>query len=46
MLAVERLSGADRAWLMMDRPTNRMTIVSLVIYSRPFPVGDLRALVE
>lgn len=46
MLAVERLSGADRAWLMMDRPTNRMTIVGLVIYSRPLPIGDLRALVE
>ena len=46
MLAVERLSGADRAWLMMDRPTNRMTIVSLVIYSRPLPLAGLRALVE
>jgi diacylglycerol O-acyltransferase len=46
MLAVERLSGADRAWLMMDRPTNRMTIVSLIIYSSPLGIGDLRALVE
>jgi diacylglycerol O-acyltransferase / wax synthase len=46
MVAVERLSGADRAWLMMDRATNRMTIVGLVIYSRPFAIGDLRTLVE
>lgn len=46
MLASERLSGADRAWLMMDRPTNRMTIVGLVIYSSPLGIADLRALVE
>jgi WS/DGAT/MGAT family acyltransferase len=46
MLAVERLSGADRAWLMMERPTNRMTIVGLVIYSSPLGIADLRALVE
>ncbi len=46
MLAVERLSGADRAWLMMDRPTNRMTIVGLIIYSRTLSLAALRALVE
>ena len=46
MLAVERLSGADRAWLMMDRPTNRMTIVGLIIYSSPLAIAALRALVE
>jgi len=45
MLAAERLSGADRAWLMMDRPTNRMTIVSLIICSSPLAIADLRALV-
>ncbi len=46
MMEMERLSGADRAWLMMDRPTNRMTIVSLVIYSRPLSIDALRTLVE
>ena len=46
MVALERLSGADRAWLMMDRPTNRMTIVGLVTYSRTLGIAALRALVE
>jgi len=31
MLAVERLSGVDRAWLLMDRPSNRMTVVGLIL---------------
>ena len=35
MIAGERLSGVDRSWLLMDRPTNLMTIVSLIILSSP-----------
>ncbi len=31
MSAPERLSGVDRAWLLMDRPTNPMTILGLII---------------
>ena len=31
MNAPERLSGVDRAWLLMERPTNPMTILGLII---------------
>jgi WS/DGAT/MGAT family acyltransferase len=45
MLALERLSGADRAWLLMDRPTNPMTIVSLIVLAGTLDCERLRALV-
>jgi diacylglycerol O-acyltransferase len=31
MSTVERLSGADRAWLLMERPTNLMVVVGLIV---------------
>jgi diacylglycerol O-acyltransferase / wax synthase len=31
MNTVERLSGADRAWLLMERPTNLMAVVGLIL---------------
>jgi len=31
MSSVERLSGADRAWLLMERPTNLMVVVGLIV---------------
>jgi diacylglycerol O-acyltransferase / wax synthase len=39
------LSGADRAWLLMDRPTNPMVIVGLMVLARPVRLGALRALI-
>jgi len=41
----EWLSGADRAWLLMDRPTNLMMIVGLIVLERPFERARLRNLV-
>jgi len=41
----ERLSGVDRAWLLMDRPTNLMTIVSLIILGGALDRARWRALV-
>ena len=46
MTNAERLSGADRAWLLMDRPTNPMTIVALLVLERPLERRRLRALLE
>jgi WS/DGAT/MGAT family acyltransferase len=45
MLTTERLSAVDRAWLLMDRPTNPMTIVALVVLASPIDRGSLRALI-
>lgn len=39
------LSGADRAWLLMDRPTNPMVIVGLLVLATPLSLGALRALI-
>jgi diacylglycerol O-acyltransferase / wax synthase len=46
MSTVERLSGADRAWLLMDRPTNLMVVIGLIILQAPLERARLRALVE
>lgn len=46
MNAVERLSGVDRAWLLMDRPTNPMMIVGLMVLEEPLAIADLRALIS
>jgi diacylglycerol O-acyltransferase / wax synthase len=35
MSSAERLSGADRAWLLMDRPTNLMVVVGLIVLETP-----------
>jgi WS/DGAT/MGAT family acyltransferase len=45
MLSAERLSAVDRAWLLMDRPTNPLTIVGLVILASPIDRASLRTLV-
>jgi len=45
MLTAERLSAVDRAWLLMDRPTNPLTIVALVILASPINRAALRALI-
>jgi len=45
-LAVSQtLSGADRAWLLMDRPTNPMLIVGLLVLATPLRLAALRALI-
>ena len=46
MDAAERLSGVDRAWLLMDRPANPMTIVGLLLLQRPLAIKALRALIN
>lgn len=43
--AGERLSGVDRAWLRMDRATNPMVVVALVVFDAPLPLRRLRELV-
>jgi len=45
MSTVERLSGADRAWLLMERPTNLMMIVALIVLERRLTRARLRALI-
>ncbi|HEY6923805.1 MAG TPA: wax ester/triacylglycerol synthase family O-acyltransferase [Steroidobacteraceae bacterium] len=45
MLTAERLSAVDRAWLLMDRPTNPLTIVALVILASPIDRAALRELI-
>jgi diacylglycerol O-acyltransferase / wax synthase len=45
MLTAERLSAVDRAWLLMDRPTNPLTIVALVILASPIDRTTLRELI-
>ncbi|HUN76427.1 MAG TPA: wax ester/triacylglycerol synthase family O-acyltransferase [Steroidobacteraceae bacterium] len=39
------LSGADRAWLLMDRPTNPMVIIGLLVLATPVRLAALRALI-
>ena len=45
MMQVERLSGVDRAWLLMDRPTNRMTVVGLMILDGALDRARYRSLI-
>ncbi len=45
MLTTERLPAVDRAWLLMDRPTNPLTIVALVILATAIDRASLRALI-
>ncbi len=46
MTAGERLTGVDRAWLLMDRPTNPMMIVGLITLSDRLTRSRLRDLVK
>lgn len=41
----ERMSAVDRAWLMMERPTNPMMVVGLLILDRPLALEKLRDVV-
>lgn len=45
MISGERLSGVDRAWLRMDRPENRMTVVGLIVLGRRLGRSVLRSLI-
>ena len=45
MQALERMSGVDRAWLLMDRPDNPMTIVALIVLDEPLKLEALRELI-
>jgi WS/DGAT/MGAT family acyltransferase len=45
MDSVEKLSGADRAWLLMDRPGNPMMIVGAIVLATPLDLARLRALI-
>lgn len=42
----ERFSGVDRAWLNMERPTNPMMIVALIVLGAPLELDRLRAAVR
>jgi len=42
----ERMSSVDTAWLRMDRATNRMSIVGVLIFDTPLDHGRLRATLE
>jgi WS/DGAT/MGAT family acyltransferase len=44
MVPGERMSAIDLAWLRMDRATNPMTIVTLIVLERPCPLERLKAL--
>lgn len=46
MSGAERLSGVDRAWLLMERPTNPMTIVGLVVLAGRLDRARLRDVVS
>lgn len=41
----EAMAAADAAWLHMDRPTNRMTIVAVLVLERPLELARLRRLI-
>jgi diacylglycerol O-acyltransferase / wax synthase len=44
MRASERMSAVDRAWLLMDRPTNPMVVIGLLVLRRPLRHAALRRL--
>jgi len=46
MLGVERLSGVDRAWLLMERPSNPMIVVGVIMLAGALERERLRALVR
>jgi diacylglycerol O-acyltransferase / wax synthase len=45
MSTVERVSGADRAWLLMERPTNLMVVVGLIVVGPGFERRRFREVV-
>ena len=46
MLRRERMSAVDTAWLRMDRPTNLMMIVGVMVFSKRMDFNRLRDTVE
>jgi diacylglycerol O-acyltransferase / wax synthase len=40
------MSGADAAWLRMDRSTNLMVINAVMWFDEPIPLADVRAVLE
>ena len=42
----ERISPVDTAWLRMDRPTNLMMIVGVMIFAGPMDYARLRRTLE
>jgi hypothetical protein len=42
----ERISSVDTAWLRMDRPTNLMMIVGVLIFDAPIDFERLRQVIE
>ncbi|MEI2419852.1 wax ester/triacylglycerol synthase domain-containing protein, partial [Arthrospira platensis SPKY2] len=45
-MAVEKMSAVDTAWLRMDRPSNLMQIVGVMMFDGVLDEGRLRAAVE
>jgi diacylglycerol O-acyltransferase / wax synthase len=45
MVTAERMSPVDRAWLQMERPTNPMTIVAVIVLGGRLTLNELRRLV-
>ncbi len=42
----ERISSVDTAWLRMDRPTNLMMIVGVMMFDRPIAFDRLQRIIE
>ena len=42
----ERISSVDTAWLRMDRPTNLMMIVGVMMFDRPIAFDRLQRVIE
>jgi len=45
MHTAERMSGVDRAWLLMDHPSNPMTVIGLLVLASPLGRAELRELI-
>jgi len=45
MHTAERMSGVDRAWLLMDHPSNPMTVIGLLVLASPLGRDELRELI-
>ena len=46
MASRERMSNVDTAWLRMDRPTNLMQIIGVMLFKGQLDYGRLRATIE
>jgi diacylglycerol O-acyltransferase len=43
-LTIQRMSPVDRAWLLMERPTNPMMIVAVIVLAKPLRRARLKRL--